>query len=200
MTVLMLMPGPVFRAERQANATRHLGEFYMLEAEVAFVGMDAVMDLAEGVTKQCIAAVLAHAAEDIIALDARCSFDLSGRLRAAVELPYARLSYTDAISALHAAGFVDAVWGKGLRARHERFLVEVRRARVWVSYTVSTHTIAPSAPRQHCGGPVFVMDYPAECKPFYMRRREQSEAPGTTVAAFDLLVSARVLCGICNGR
>ncbi len=53
------------------------------------------------------------------------------------------------------------VWSEGLQTEHERYLAE-----------------------KHCQGPVFVTDYPATIKPFYMRQNSD----GVTVSCTDLLV------------
>ena len=39
--------GPTFRAEN-SNTSRHLAEFWMVEPEIAFAGLDDAVDLAEG--------------------------------------------------------------------------------------------------------------------------------------------------------
>jgi len=89
---------------------------------------------------------------------------------------FARMTYTDAVAALQRAAtagrrFARPVdWHAGLALEHERWLAE-----------------------EHVRGPVFVTDYPAAVKAFYMRANEDTDgargaAPGPTVAAFDLLV------------
>ena len=87
----------------------------------------------------------------------------------AVERKWARMSYREAIEHLskhhdsstkEAFGFAPC-WGKPLQSEHERWLAD--------------HLV---------GGPVFVTDYPASLKPFYMRLNSDKE----TVACFDLLV------------
>lgn len=78
-----------------------------------------------------------------------------------------RLTYTDAISELEKAQAVTRQfeftpsWGKALQSEHERWIAE-----------------------HLADGPVFVTDYPASLKPFYMRLNND----GKTVACFDLLV------------
>jgi asparaginyl-tRNA synthetase len=90
--------------------------------------------------------------------------ELQSTLDAVRSSDFARVSYTEAIAILQAAGrrFEYApVWGQDLQSEHERYLTEV-----------------------HFQRPVFVHDWPREIKAFYMRQN----ADGKTVAAMDLLV------------
>ncbi|KAH9854186.1 asparaginyl-tRNA synthetase [Lenzites betulinus] len=178
---------PCFRAER-SQTSRHLAEFWMLEAEWAFTA--SVADLCavvEGVLRHVLRT---HAASpDMAALwrakaaahpkSASASTDAPpDRLAALLALAdapgaWARMTYTQAIAALAAhhtatGAFAFApVWGRGLQSEHERWLAE-----------------------EHVRGPVFVTDYPAALKPFYMRANADGGegAQGPTVACFDLLV------------
>ena len=77
---------------------------------------------------------------------------------------FGHITYTDAIRELekHNDEFEYKVfWGCDLQTEHERYLTE-----------------------KHFHTPVFVIDYPAEIKAFYMRQNDD----GKTVAAMDLLV------------
>lgn len=145
---------PCFRAEK-SQTNRHLAEFWMLEAEWAFVeDVGEICDVVEGAIKDVIsqsgpAALLENVAG---------------------EKKWARMSYGEAIQHLskhHESsstqeGFAFAPsWGKPLQSEHERWLAD--------------HFV---------GGPVFITDYPASLKPFYMRLNSDNE----TVACFDLLV------------
>ena len=165
---------PVFRAEGSAT-NRHLAEFWMLEAEVCWLpagmaGLDAVMDVAEGVVRAAIAAAY-RAVDDM---------HLLGGIDEALGGAWERISYTDAIMRLRAAHrtstfSVEPRWGASLRSEHERWLADT------------------------AGRPVFVYDYPSALKPFYMRENEDAveltealapvdDAVGRTVACFDMLV------------
>ncbi len=77
-----------------------------------------------------------------------------------------RITYTDAVKELQSASKLShfehpVYWGADLQTEHERFLAEVVFK-----------------------GPVFVTDYPAELKPFYMKLNSDER----TVACCDLLV------------
>ncbi|KAI0031866.1 asparaginyl-tRNA synthetase [Vararia minispora EC-137] len=158
---------PCFRAER-SQTSRHLAEFWMLEAEWAFVqSVYQVCDATEALLKNVLRASL-------LSLDAAVLWragDEEKRARvevAASDVPWARMTYGEAIEvlrahlAVHPGAFKFAPeWGKGLQSEHERWLAE-----------------------QYARGPVFVTDYPTTLKPFYMRANDD----GRTVACFDLLV------------
>ena len=49
--------GPTFRAEK-SKTRRHLTEFWMVEPEMAYAGLDDVMDLAEDLVVSVVARVL----------------------------------------------------------------------------------------------------------------------------------------------
>lgn len=184
---------PTFRAEKSDTA-RHLSEFYMLEAEMAFVqDADEVMDVIEDMIK-FVAAKLANSKLG----DELCSGRRSDALRAANEeterehlsgealqerwhnlanTKWARITYHQACNRITS----DAKDGKahfetlptqdsGLDTEHERYIAEAVGR----------------------GGPVFVTDYPKSIKPFYMLpsmpRSAEELGPLPTVACWDLLM------------
>ena len=151
---------PCFRAER-SQTSRHLAEFWMLEAEWSFVrSVDELCDVAEASIKH----VLQHQSPDREFLQADSGASWTSTTTAASEVPWARITYTDAIHELQKSGaqFEFAPrWGLPLQSEHERWLAD-----------------------SFARGPIFVTDYPAAIKPFYMRQNDD----GKTVACFDLLV------------
>ena len=177
---------PTFRAEKSDTA-RHLSEFYMLEAEMAFVeDLTQVMDVVEGLLR-ALASELRSSEVGSELLEARTREDdqdgnavsstvLARRWEGLVAGPWPRVTYQDAVEHLQAAvanGQVQFEFEPGhkdgLQTEHERFIAQSLGG----------------------GGPVFVTDYPRDIKPFYMA--PTSKAPtGTdgrpTVACFDLLV------------
>ena len=155
--------GPTFRAEN-SNTPRHASEFWMVEPEVAFCDLEGDMDLAEAFVKALVADTLEHCREDLDLFARFVDKGLHDRLRFVLDKPFRRVSYTEAVELLQEAD-VDfeypVSWGVNLQTEHERYLTEERFKR-----------------------PVTVHDYPADIKPFYMRRNDD----GRTVAAMDVLV------------
>ena len=157
--------GPTFRAEN-SNTSRHLAEFWMVEPELAFADLNDDMDCAEAYLKHCLTHVLEHCDEDLAFFEKNISKDdLRERLRQVATVPFARITYTEAVDHVLKADkkFEFPVeWGCDLQSEHERYLTE----------EVFKNT------------PVIVRDYPKGVKAFYMRENED----GKTVAAMDVLV------------
>ena len=160
---------PAFRAEG-SHTSRHLSEFWMFEAEIAFVeDLDVLMDVLEDSLQSLLANIR------ICPDDASHQFQANGDgghlpvwLQKPYKRPWKRITYTDAIEILN-KGFRKSrerlTWGDPLTINDERHL-----AGEWSD-----------------GVPIFVTNYPMAQKPFYMRTNE-SEEQGKTVACFDLLV------------
>ena len=144
--------GPTFRAEK-SKTRRHLTEFWMVEPEVAFADSDDNMRLQE----EYVSYLVERALE-------RCSAELEVLERDTTKLervkpPFPRLSYTEAVERLQAAGR-DTAWGDDLGAPDEAALME--------DYDL----------------PLFVHDYPKRAKAFYMK---ENPADPRTVLCDDLL-------------
>ena len=155
--------GPTFRAEN-SNTQRHAAEFWMIEPEMAFCDLAGDMDVAEAMIKYIITSVLKKCPQEIDFFNSFVDKGLKERLEHVASSDFGRISYTDAVEILkkHNDRFDFKVdWGTDLQTEHERFLTEEVFKR-----------------------PVFVTDYPAEIKAFYMRMNDD----GKTVAAADCLV------------
>ena len=158
--------GPTFRAEN-SNTRRHAAEFWMVEPEIAFADLDDDMDLAEDMLKYVLRYVMDTCPDELDLFNRFVDKGLKDRLEHVVESKFERVTYTDAIRILEdamAAGTkfdYPVSWGCDLQTEHERYLTE-----------------------KHFGAPVFVTDYPAAIKAFYMRMNDD----GKTVAAADCLV------------
>ncbi len=155
--------GPTFRAEN-SNTVKHAAEFWMIEPEICFADLKDDMDLAEDMIKYIFSYVIEHCPEEMEFFNNFIDKGLLERLQNVINSDFARISYTDAIKELekHNDTFEYKVsWGTDLQTEHERYLCE-----------------------QIFKKPVFVTDYPAEIKAFYMKLNPD----GKTVAATDLLV------------
>ncbi|MEN9445456.1 MAG: hypothetical protein RIS47_2347 [Bacteroidota bacterium] len=86
--------GPTFRAEK-SKTRRHLSEFWMIEPEMAFFDLDDDMDLIEKFLKSVVSDVLEKAAPELEMIERDTT-----ALKIAVEKPFKRLLYDDAIDIL----------------------------------------------------------------------------------------------------
>lgn len=164
--------GPTFRAEN-SNTTRHLAEFWMIEPEMAFASLTDVMGNAEAYIKHTVATVLQNCAVDLEFFDKFVQKGLLEKLKVVQDRPFGRISYSEAVELLQKANKPNkkgkkrfefpVEWGSDLQSEHERYLAE-----------------------EHFQGPVFVYNYPAGIKSFYMRNNDADG--GKTVEAMDLLV------------
>ncbi|RDA82946.1 hypothetical protein CP532_1446 [Ophiocordyceps camponoti-leonardi (nom. inval.)] len=194
---------PTFRAER-SDTSRHLSEFYMLEAEMSFVrDMGDVMDLVQSMLRALAAGLSRrHAATELHVnrLDSRdpaerLAFeDLApgeelGRRWRGLLSPgtWPRITYTDALARLQPVADQfehEPRWGCALQSEHERYLAEQ------LGYNEA----------EDASTPIFVTHFPQDIKAFYMLPSSSSPpaAAGqtttttttttTTVECFDLLV------------
>ena len=154
--------GPTFRAEN-SNTSRHLAEFWMIEPETAFADLDDNAALAEGLLKHLFRTVLEERADDMEFFEKWIDARAVQRLRAIVDQPFERMTYTDAVRVLQGSSRkfrYPVEWGADLQSEHERYLTE-----------------------RHVGRPVIVTNYPKGIKPFYMRLDDGGE----TVSAMDVL-------------
>ncbi|OBZ67426.1 Asparagine--tRNA ligase [Grifola frondosa] len=156
---------PCFRAER-SQTNRHLAEFWMLEAEWAFTsGLDDICQVVEDLLKHSLNKNLDTMG--ILWQGGDQSKWLALQNIAQSDPRWTRISYDQAVKELTRYQAVtkefvfEPAWGKSLQSEHERWIAE-----------------------KLVNGPVFVTDYPAELKPFYMRLNDD----GKTVACFDLLI------------
>ncbi|XP_078401814.1 asparaginyl-tRNA synthetase isoform X1 [Cetorhinus maximus] len=166
--------GPTFRAEN-SQTRRHLAEFYMVEAELAFTeSLKDIMEVMENLFKTATSHILSKRPDDVELFHKYVAPGQKGRLEQMMKNSFQVLSYTEAIDILQRSMETfkfEPKWGCDLQTEHESYLVE------------------------HCGNiPVFVVNYPYDIKPFYAR--DNQDGPQHTVAAVDLLVPGiGELCG-----
>jgi asparaginyl-tRNA synthetase len=139
--------GPTFRAEK-SKTRRHLTEFWMVEPEVAFNDSAANMHLQERFVSYVVGRALEQRAEELKELER----DTSALER--VQMPFARISYTDAVNRLNGLGS-DITWGSDLGGDDETLLA------------------------REFDRPVFVFNYPKQVKAFYMK--ENPDDPRTVL-------------------
>ena len=135
--------GPTFRAEK-SKTRRHLTEFWMVEPEMAFAGLDDLLELAEKYLSFIVAEVLEKHLGDLEVIGR----DVSKLEK--IEAPFPRLSYDEAHRMLveaHAKGLVETLHKEGddFGSPDETFL------------------------SSQFDRPVMVHRYPAAIKAFYMQ-------------------------------
>lgn len=180
---------PTFRAER-SDTSRHLSEFYMLEAEMGFVDdMEEIMDFIQKMMAGVLTRLKAGDAwndlesfrlhprdpterQSMADLDSR---DVLEKRWNGLLTPerWPRITYTKAIELLQekGSGFeYPPTWGKGLQSEHEKYLATLLGGEDGVYK------------------PVFVTRYPRAIKAFYMRQSAENPPQGDVFDCFDLIV------------
>lgn len=145
--------GPAFRAEK-SKTRKHVTEFWIAEAEMAFYDHDANLRLQEDLVRSIVTTVVEEKAAELKELGRD-----TAQLLQAVEGPFARIDYGEAIKLLQSLGH-DIAFGDDCGAPEEAALGD------------------------HFRGPVFVERFPVEMKPFYMKR---DPADRSRVLAADLI-------------
>src|SRR6266516_278563 len=144
--------GPTFRAEK-SKTRRHLTEFWMVEAEVAWNDSDANMRLQEEFVSAIVARCLDRRKTELAELERDV------KPLEAVQPPFPRISYTDAVAKLKTLGG-DIAWGLDLGGEAETLLAK------------------------QFDRPVMVFNYPKAVKAFYMK---ENPADPRTVLNNDML-------------
>ena len=135
--------GPTFRAEK-SKTRRHLTEFWMVEPEMSYAGLDDLMELAENFIAFIVDRVLTRRRADLV-LTGRDVLKLE-----TVKAPFPRLRYDDAVTMLneaHARGELPEPfeYGNDFGSPDETYL------------------------SNQFDRPVMVHRYPASVKAFYMQ-------------------------------
>ena len=155
--------GPTFRAEN-SNTSRHLAEFWMVEPEMAFCGLEEDINLAVEFLKYVFTYVLKNCEDDMQFFNRFIDKTVIETLERIISQSFEILTYTEAMEILTKASRkfdFPVKWGNDLQSEHERYLCE----------TVFNR-------------PVVLTDYPREIKAFYMKANND----GKTVRAMDVLV------------
>ena len=188
---------PTFRAER-SDTSRHLSEFYMLEAEICFIeSIEPIMTLIECLLRYLVTQLQSSSLCDELATS----------------------SYRNDVSATEnaspVAGFLENRWAKIVGERWPRisFHDAVRYLRDAQLRGKACFAVPPSSQGQlqleherflvqnlGDGQPIFITNYPALLKPFYVSAAYASENKSNSerlAQCFDLLVPD--MCELAGG-
>lgn len=135
--------GPVFRAEK-SKTRRHLTEFWMMDAEAAFVEHNENMDIQEGLVKHIIQSVLDKNKKELEILERDTE-----PLKKAIDGPFIRKTHAEVVKELQEMGS-DITEDKDLGGDDETILM------------------------QKYEKPMFVEKYPVQVKAFYMKRDQEN--------------------------
>jgi len=131
--------GPAFRAEK-SKTRKHVTEFWIAEAEMAFVDHAENLALQEDLVRFIVESVIQERRPELEQLERDVDLLLSE-----IREPFARIDYADAVMLLQESG-QDVSFGSDFGAPEEATLGE------------------------KFGRPVFVERFPVRMKPFYMKR------------------------------
>ncbi|RKZ28159.1 asparagine--tRNA ligase [bacterium] len=134
--------GPTFRAEK-SKTRRHLTEFWMVDAEVAFCDNYENMDIQEDFIRAIVRKTVERCPEELEILERDAE-----KLVSEVERPFARITYDEAIELLKSKDF-KVEWGSDIGGAAETIISE--------NYDT----------------PVFVYNYPKKIKAFYMKEHPE---------------------------
>lgn len=123
----------------KSSTRRHLIEFWMIEPEMAFTDHEDSLVIQEQYVTFIVKSVIDNCQLELEVLERDQS-----KLKQIVA-PFPRISYDDAIELLIKDGFTDIKWGDDFGAPHETAIAE------------------------HFEKPVFITNYPAAIKSFYMK-------------------------------
>lgn len=123
----------------KSKTRRHLIEFWMIEPEMAFMDHDESLEVQEQYVSFVVQSVLMNCKLELDTLERDTS-----KLEK-IKAPFPRISYDDAVEMLKEKGFDDVEWGVDFGAPHETAIAE------------------------SFDKPVFITNYPAEIKAFYMK-------------------------------
>lgn len=147
--------GPVFRAEK-SKTRKHLIEFWMMDAELPFTDLDGLMDFEEKLLKRIISDCIENCSRELKILERDIEV-----LKKYTEKPFIRMTHKEVIDLLNEKFNLKLTYLDDIGAPEEAMLSEL--------YDV----------------PVFITDWPAEIKAFYMTRFKDGEME--RVRAVDLV-------------
>lgn len=131
---------PSFRAEKSKTA-KHLTEYWHAEMEVAWIGLDELLDYAEKLIKHIVKRVLENNKKELEILGRDVK-----KLEPTLKKPFPRITYDQALKMLKEKAKMSVPWGKDLRPIEEQKLMAFFDT------------------------PLFVTHYPKEIMAFYKPR------------------------------
>ncbi|MHA1766415.1 MAG: asparagine--tRNA ligase [Promethearchaeota archaeon] len=117
---------PSFRAEK-SRTTRHLAEYWHLEAEAAFLDLNGIMDFEDGLVTAMIHKVAKDEKKALLSLG-RDPKDLL-----AIKAPFDRIKYDEAIDIINSKG-VKIEWGEDFGTGHERALTKDLKSPIHITH------------------------------------------------------------------
>lgn len=147
--------GPTFRAEN-SKSRLHLSEFYMIEAEQAFIdSTEELLGVIEKTTSTVVEKLLEESSDEIEQYRKSIGASEDNNPVNLIKVPYEVITYHEACDVLEKENcFKNAmIRGKPLAKEHELFLVKYNGQK-----------------------PIFVVDWPKELKPFYTKTLPNNEA------------------------
>ncbi|WP_112181157.1 asparagine--tRNA ligase [Paraliobacillus zengyii] len=123
----------------KSKTRRHLIEFWMIEPEMAFMNHEESLEVQENYVSYLAQAVLDNCQLELKTLER----DVSKLEK--IKAPFPRITYDKAVELLKEKGFTDIEWGEDFGSPHETAIAE--------SFDL----------------PVFITNYPADIKAFYMK-------------------------------
>lgn len=136
--------GPTFRAEK-SKTRKHLTEFWMAEAEMAYCDHERNLKMQEELIKYICRKIIENRKSELEKLDR----DIQ-KLKEGVDSSFARITYQKALNLLKEKGF-EIKWGHDFGAKEEESI------------------------GNHFGKPVFVEAFPKVMKPFYMEPMSEDQ-------------------------
>lgn len=131
--------GPTFRAEK-SKTRRHLTEFWMVEAETAFLENEQNIQFQDEFVRTVVQKTLEACKLDLEILERDTT-----KLLSQVATPFQVIDYSAAIEHLNSSGF-SIEWGEDINAEGENILTD------------------------KLGGAIFIKNYPRAIKAFYMKQ------------------------------
>ncbi|MCH7568327.1 MAG: asparagine--tRNA ligase [Nanoarchaeota archaeon] len=135
---------PSFRAEK-SKTSRHLTEYWHTEMEVAWIGLDELMDYGEEMIKFVVSKVLKENKKELEFLGRDVK-----KLQIVLKKKFPRFTYDEVLKILEKKKKIKVPWGKDLRTIEEEKLMELYDT------------------------PIFVTHYPKEVMAFYKPRDEKN--------------------------